>query len=56
MSNAFIQFINKENKMAKMKFEMVKDNMENAHKLDYNNVAPDNPAEIERLEELYGEK
>ena len=37
--NAFIQYINKEKKLATFKFDMVRDSMENAHRLDWNNIS-----------------
>ena len=36
--HAFIQFITKEKKQAKMKFGMMEDSLENAHKYNYNNI------------------
>lgn len=37
--NAFIQYINREKKLATFKFEMTRESVENAHKWDYNRIA-----------------
>lgn len=37
--NAFIQFINKEKKLSNFKFNLVRDSVENAHKLDWNSIS-----------------
>ena len=46
--NAFIQFINKEKKLANFKFAMVRDSVENAHRLDYTTIAAPRQSEIDK--------
>lgn len=54
--NAFIQFINKEKKQATMKFNMVRDGMENSHKLDYTSIFAKREWEMEKDEQAQTSK
>ena len=46
--NAFIQFINKEKKFSNMKFNMVRDSVENSHNMDYSGIFDKREIEMEK--------
>ena len=40
--NAFIQYINKEKKLSDFKFDLLKESVDNSHRMDYNNISNPN--------------